>query len=229
VVCSGTPPTYQPTGIIPTGTLYSWSSPQVTPAGTLTGSGLNAQNNQLLFAPTLTNSNTNPAIANFSILPTSAGCVGKAFPVVVSVNPSANVSINIGAQTLVTCSGAPFVASPMNVPPNTVYTWKSPSMSSGVSTTGFSQNTNLGGDSSITGVLNYSGVDSGGTAVYTVVPKSGNCAGAPFNLTVTVRPLPIVSTTSQSVCSDNPFTTLPASNLVNIATYYTWDLHRCHR
>ena len=224
VVCSGTPPTYQPSGIIPTGTLYSWSSPQVTPSGTLTGSGLNAQNNQLFFAPTLTNSNTNPASANFTILPSSGGCVGKAFPVVVNVNPSANVSINIGSQTLVTCSGSPFVASPLNVPPNTVYTWRSPSMGLGVSTTGFSQNTNLAGDSSITGILNYSGVDSGGTAVYTVVPKSGNCAGAPFNLVVTVRPLPIVSTTSQSVCSDNSFTTVPASNLVNIATYYTWDL-----
>ncbi len=224
VVCSGTPPTYQPSGIIPTGTLYSWTSPQVTPAGTLTGSGLNALNNQLYFAPTLNNSNTNPASANFTVVPTSAGCVGKAFPIVVSVNPSANVSVSVASQTLVTCSGSPFTASPLNVPPNTVYTWRSPSMGSGVSTTGFSQNTNLAGDPNITGILNYSGVDSGGTAVYTVVPKSGNCAGAPFNLTVKVRPLPIVATASESVCSDNPFTTIPTSNLVNIATYYTWDL-----
>ncbi len=224
VVCSGTPPTYQPAGSIPTGTLYSWSSPQVSPSGTLTGSGLNALNNQLVFAPTLNNSNTNPAAANFTVLPTSAGCVGKAFPIVVTVNPSANLSINNASQTLVTCSGSPFVASPLNVPPNTLYTWKTPSMATGVSTTGFSQNTNLGGDSTITGLLNYSGVDSGGIATYTVVPKSGNCTGAPFKLIVTVRPLPIISTTSQSVCSDNAFTSIPAVNLVNIATYYTWDL-----
>jgi gliding motility-associated-like protein len=224
VVCSGTPPTYQPSGSIPSGTLYSWIAPQVTPANTLTGSGINAQNNQLFFAPTLTNSNTNPAAANFTVIPSSAGCLGKAFQIVVTVNPSANLSINNASQSLVTCSGSPFVASPVNVPPNTLYSWKTPSMGSGLSTSGFSQNTNLGGDSTITGLLNYNGVDSGGIATYTVVPKSGNCTGAPFKLIVTVRPLPVVATASQSVCSDNAFTTIPTSNLVNIATYYTWDL-----
>jgi gliding motility-associated-like protein len=224
VVCSGTPPTYQPFGSIPTGTVYSWTAPQVTPAGTLTGSGLSAQNNQLVFAPTLTNSNTNPSSANFNITPSTAGCVGSPFRVVVNVNPSANVSVNISSQTLVTCSGSSFVFSPPNVPPNTVFSWRSPSMGSGVSTTGFSQNTNVAGDPNITGILNYNGVDSGGTAVYSVVPKSGSCAGAPFDLMVKVRPLPIVATASQSVCSNNPFTTIPTSNLVNIATYYTWDL-----
>ena len=225
VVCSGTAPTFYPPANTPVGVNYSWSAPQVTPSNSLSGTGTSSQVNQLSFAPILINQNTSTSVANFSVIATTQqGCIGTAFPIVVSVNPAANVSVNISAQTLVTCSGSTFISSPSNVPQNTLYTWKTPSMSAGVSIIGSGQNTNQQGDSSITGNLNYTGVDSGGTATYTIIPKSGICTGSSFNLIVTVRPLPNVSTVSQTVCSESSFSTSPTSNLTNISTYYTWDL-----
>ena len=221
VVCSGTPPTFTTLTNIPTGVTYSWTAPQITPANSLSGSGINAQNNQVTFAPVLNNLKTTSSIANFLVIPrTPQNCIGNPFPIVVSVNPVASIS----TQRVVTCSGSSFISSPINVPQNTSYTWKAPSNSTGIFVINGNQNINAAGDSTITGNITYNGVDSGGISTYTITPKSGNCVGNPFNLLVTVRPLPSVSTASQIACSEAPFSSSPTSNLTNISTLYTWDL-----
>lgn len=221
VVCSGTPPTFTTLTNIPTGVTYSWTAPQITPANSLSGSGINAQNNQVTFAPVLNNLKTTSSIANFLVIPrTPQNCIGNPFPIVVSVNPVASIS----TQRVVTCSGSSFISSPINVPQNTSYTWKAPSNSTGIFVVNGNQNINAAGDSTITGNITYNGVDSGGISTYTITPKSGNCVGNPFNLLVTVRPLPSVSTASQIACSEAPFSSSPTSNLTNISTLYTWDL-----
>jgi gliding motility-associated-like protein len=221
VVCSGTPPTFATLPNLPTGVTFSWTAPHVTPANSLSGTGINAQTNQATFAPVLTNLKTTSSIANFTVIPnTPQNCPGKPFPIVVSVNPVATISM----QKVVTCSGSTFSASPINVPQNTSYTWKAPSNSTGIYVVSGNQNFNVLGDSTITGNITYNGVDSGGISTYTITPKSGNCVGNPFNLLVTVRPLPNVSTASQIACSEAPFSSSPTSNLTNISTLYTWDL-----
>ncbi len=221
VVCSGTPPTFTTLTNIPTGVTYSWTAPQVTPANSLSGSGINAQNNQVTFAPVLNNLKTTSSIANFLVIPrTPQNCIGNPFPIVVSVNPVASIS----SQRVITCSGSSFISSPINVPQNTSYTWKAPSNTTGIFVVNGNQNINAAGDSTITGNITYNGVDSGGISTYTITPKSGNCVGNPFNLLVTVRPLPSVSTASQIACSEAPFSSSPTSNLTNISTLYTWDL-----
>ena len=220
--CSGTPPTFPASANIQPGLNFTWAAPQISPANSVTGTGISAQiTSTTLFAPTLNNQTTTTSYANFLITPNNGGtCIGKPFPVVVSISPTANV----GTQTSIICSEASFKSSPINVPQNTLYTWNSPSLSTGVSVIGSGQNLSINGDSSITGSLSYNGIDSGGTATYTVVPKNGNCIGKPFNVIVTVRPLPSVSTASQVACSGVLFSSTPTSNLTNIATSYTWDL-----
>lgn len=220
-VCSGTPPTFTNFSNIPAGVTFSWTTPQITPANSLSGSGINAQSNQTTFAPVLNNLKTTSSVANYTIIPrTPQNCIGTPFPIVISVNPVATIA----TQNVVTCSGSSFTSSPINVPQNTSYTWKAPSVSTGVTVVSGNQNFYASGDSTILGNLTYSGVDSGGISTYTIIPKSGNCVGNPFNLIVTVRPLPSVSTASQIACSESTFSTSPTSNLTNISTLYTWDL-----
>lgn len=220
-VCSGTPPTFATLPNLPSGVTFSWTAPQITPANSLSGTGINAQSNQATFAPVLNNLKTTSSIANYTVIPnTPQNCPGKPFPIVVSVNPVATIT----TQKVVACSGSTFSASPINVPQNTSYTWKAPSNSMGIYVISGNQNFNINGDSTITGNLSYNGVDSGGISTYTIIPKSGNCVGNPFNLLVTVRPLPSVSTASQIACSEAAFSSSPTSNLTNISTLYTWDL-----
>ena len=221
VVCSGTPPSFSSLPNLPAGVTFSWTAPQVTPSNSLSGTGITAQTNQATFAPLLNNLKTTSSIANFTIIPnTPQNCPGKPFTIITSVNPVANIS----TQKIVACSGSNFISSPINVPLNTTYTWNTPSNTTGVFVVNGNQNNYVLGDSTISGNMTYSGVDSGGIATYTITPKSGNCIGSPFNLLVTVRPLPSVSTASKIACSESPFSSSPTSNLTNISTLYTWSL-----
>ena len=142
VVCSGTPPTFATLPNLPTGVTFSWTAPQITPANSLSGTGINAQNNQVTFAPVLNNLRTTSSMANYTVVPnTPQNCPGKPFPIVINVNPIANIS----TQRVVTCSGSNFISSPINVPQNTSYTWKAPSNTTGIFVVNGNQNFNVSG------------------------------------------------------------------------------------
>jgi gliding motility-associated-like protein len=219
-VCSGTAPTLFPTSPLPAVVTYSWTTPQL-PAGSLSGTGTNAQNNQPLFNPLLTNLRTTTSFANYTVTPnTPQNCPGTPYKLVIKVSPTAN----LGTQTLVACSNDNFISTPNPVPQGTTYTWSSPTLATGLILNSGDRNINVVGDTAITGNLSYSGVNAGGNATFTVVPKSGNCTGNPFTLIVTSRPLPVVSTASRIACSGAQFSTSPTSNLTGITTSYTWGL-----
>lgn len=222
LVCSGSAPTFAPTNPLPTNVRFSWTTPALVPAGSLSGAGISALSNQITFAPILNNLRTTTSFADYTVVPsTTLNCSGTPVKIVVKVNPVANVA----TQSIVSCSGSNFIATPNPVPLGTTYTWSSPTLSTGVFVASGGQNTSPVGDTAIAGNLSYSGVDAGGTARFTVIPKSGNCIGNPFTLITTVRPLPVVSTASQIVCSGAQFSTSPTSNLLaSIPTSYTWDL-----
>ncbi len=64
------------------------------------------------------------------------------------------------------------------------------------------------------------------TATYTVTPKSGSCTGATFTVTVTVNPMPAVTSMSTTICSGGTFTLTPVdvtNGLVPANTTYTWS------
>jgi hypothetical protein len=222
LVCSGSAPTFAPTTPLPANVRFSWNTPVLVPAGSLSGAGISALSNQTTFAPILNNLRTTTSYADFTVLPTTTlNCPGNPVKIVVKVNPVANIA----TQNIVSCSGSNFISTPNPVPLGTTYTWSAPTLSTGVFVASGGQNLSPIGDTAIAGNLTYSGVDAGGTARFTVIPKSGICIGNPFTLVATVRPLPVVSTASQIVCSGAQFSTSPTSNLLaSIPTSYTWDL-----
>ena len=222
VSCSGVLFTVSPTnglnGIVPDGTLYSWSAPIVT--GGLTGMSTGTN------APAITGNLNNPLntaqTATYTVTPLSGNCTGASFTVTVTVN----VTPAISAMTTVTCSGVAFTVSPTNgangiVPAVIVYNWNAPVVTGGM--TGGSAATNA---SVISGTLTNP-LNSVQTAVYTVTPVSANCTGAAFTVTVTVNPTAVINAITATTYSGVPFTVIPAdivNGIVSPGTTYSWSL-----
>lgn len=97
-----------------------------------------------------------------------------------TLDVTVNQTPAISNKTETISSGSTFNVTPAEAPVGTTYTWPAPVYTGGV-TGGVAQST---GVSSISGTLT---IPSGsGTAVYTVTPMNGTCAGSTFTVTVTV-------------------------------------------
>ncbi len=96
LICSGNtfqfvPDTTNTGDIVPLNTVYTWTTPVVSPAGSITGA-----TEQLTPIATvsqfLENATINPATVTYTVTPVSGNCNGLDFDVVVTVNPSISVS-----------------------------------------------------------------------------------------------------------------------------------------
>lgn len=182
VICSANPLNFIPAdggnNNIPTGTLFTWSSP--------TGSGFTGGSAQSTPQPslnqTLQSTSNVPVVATYTLTPEYNGCVGVPFDVTVTVNPTAVVP----NTALTVCSGEAFSWDPATVatilPANTTFSWNTPA-GSVTGGTGDSNQTMIQGTLTNTGTISE-------VATYTITPLSpdGNCAGDSFELTVTVNP-----------------------------------------
>ena len=208
-ICSNNAFTITPSGV-PTGTTYTWSAPVISPVGSITGG--NAQlAGQTSISQVLTNTTNDLATATYTVIPSKAGCNGDPFTITVTVNPI----ITISNQSLTVCSGNGFSYVPTGAMTGTTYTWAAPTG------TGFS-----GGSGTLLAqpAINQTLTNNTNavvTAVYTLVPRIGNCLGNPFTLTVTLNPKPIVSNQIATICSGSSFNINPAS--VPAGTTYTWS------
>ena len=213
-------------GIVPNNTTYTWPIPISNPAGAVTGGATQtvAANN---ISQRLTNTTNTAATLTYSVTPKSGAagnCTGSPFNVVVSVNAKPV----IGNQTREICSGSAFNVALSNggstiIPANTTYTWF-------VST----NNNNISGQSDVN--VDQSSISQTLTnntnvaqqITYTITPKSGatgNCVGATFLLTVTVNPKPVITTQTQTICSNATFNITPVNGgnlIVPSNTTYTW-------
>ncbi len=121
------------------------------------------------------------------------------------------------------CSGGSFDATPIDgtngtAPAGTTYSWAAPAGS------GFSGGAAGTNQATITGTLSTTG-NTQATATYTVTPKLGTCTGAPFKVTVTVNPVPVISNIPKTICSGAVFTATPVNatnGTVPANTTYTW-------
>lgn len=150
------------------GYTYNWSfSPTGTPS---VGSGASA-------VITFPNSGT---MTLYSIVTDACGNVINGSRTV-TVTPGPVISANPNSPII--CSGQNTgIALSSNVT-NTTYTWTV--VQTGV--TGASNGNQTGNNVSINQTLTTTG-NSSGTAVYTITPTSGGCAGTPIVITVTVNP-----------------------------------------
>ncbi|WP_179016868.1 PKD domain-containing protein [Winogradskyella forsetii] len=99
LICSGNtfefvPDTTNTGDIVPLNTLYTWTTPVVSPAGSITGA-----TEQLTPIATvsqfLENTTTSPATVTYTVTPISGNCPGLDFEVVVTVNPSISVMSSV--------------------------------------------------------------------------------------------------------------------------------------
>jgi hypothetical protein len=213
-------------GIVPNNTTYTWSNPISNPVGAITGwsAQTTASNN---ISQSLTNTTNTAATLTYSVIPRSGAagnCIGSPFNIVVSVNAKPV----IGNQTRSICSGSAFNVALTNggstiIPSGTTYTWF-------VST----NNNNITGQSDVNiGQSSISQTLTNNTNVaqqitYTVTPTSGatgQCIGATFLVTVTVNPKPVITTQTQTICSNATFNITPTNGgnlIVPANTTYTW-------
>ncbi|WP_395054952.1 PKD domain-containing protein [Flavobacterium sp.] len=96
----------------------------------------------------------------------------------------------IVSQNLTICSNSTFTITPTNsssdiVPASTTYTWSTPTINPIESITG-SSSQNIPQNSISQTLINTT--TSPATATYTITPKSGNCIGTDFTVTITINP-----------------------------------------
>jgi hypothetical protein len=203
--------------IVPVGTTYDWAAPSA-----ITGiSNLSSGTAETTIGGTLSNSTSAPIDVVYSVTPTSGSCVGSAFNVAVTVNPTPVVS----DQTVTSCSGSTFTVAPVDgnnsdvVPSNTTYSWSAPAAVTGI--TGLASGTN---EANFSGNLTNT-TNAAIDVTYTLTPTSGTCQGATFDVVVTVDPVPSVVAQTASVCTGVAFSVAPANgsgNIVPVGTTYDW-------
>ena len=219
-ICSGSAFTATTGGsdVVPAGTQYTWT---VAANANVTGAS-NQTTATATISQTLTNTTNTVQTVVYTVTPISGTCSGATFTVTVTVNPTPTVT----AQTATICSGNAFSVAPSNgsgniVPTGTTYSWSAPAAITGISglAPGTAQTT-IGGT-----LTNATAAPINVT--YVVTPTSGACAGATFNVVVTVNPLPAISNMTATVCSGTAFTAAPVNvtnGVVPTGTTYTWTV-----
>ncbi|NBX79068.1 MAG: hypothetical protein EBQ94_01615, partial [Flavobacteriales bacterium] len=216
--CNGTAfnviPANGTNGIVPTGTTYVWSAPTTTATG-----GSAQAIGQVAISQTLTHTSASAVTASYTVTPTSGTCAGNPFTLVVTVSPRPVVS----NESTTICSGGTFAVTPASggsnvIPAGTTYSWAAPSVTGITGTVAGTNAPVIGG--SLTNTTN-----APINVTYTVTPTVGGCAGATFNVTVTVEPRPAVSSMTVAVCTDNTFNITPVNTtngIVPAGTTYSW-------
>ncbi|SKA13409.1 PKD-like domain-containing protein [Sediminibacterium ginsengisoli] len=206
-VCSGTTFNYTATTLT-TGTSITWARNLVAGITNGASTGGNAIS-ELLVSSELT-AVTVPY--NFTL--SANGCTNNEI-VSLIVNPLPSV----GALTTAACTNTSFSITPANVPTNTVYTWGLPTSNPVSVVTGGTTGTDVAG--TISGTLQNATLTDA-TATYSIIPKSGTCAGNPFSLAVTVKPVAVVTSPVplSAVCSGDVISYTPAG--VPAGTRYSW-------
>jgi len=90
------------TDIVPAGTTYTWATPSIVPANSITGASAQSVA-QTSISQFLTNETKAIGIVTYTVTPRSGNCVGADFKVVVTVNPPIRPNVTV---TDITCFAA---------------------------------------------------------------------------------------------------------------------------
>jgi gliding motility-associated-like protein len=208
-VCSGQPFSYTHQSSV-AATSFNWTRAFMNGLANGPGAGIG---NVYEF---LINMTKDPINVPYEYSLNAEGCTNQQ-----TVHATINPTPAMFSQSLVACSSAEAILSLSNiptVPAATKFTWALPTISP----------TNAIGSGQTTGTNQdfrqrlVNQTINAATAVYTVTPILGTCAGSAFTLSVTVSPEPFVSNQLLApVCSGSAFT-LSATN-VPAGTTYTWS------
>ena len=207
-ICSGTALNIALTSN--TSSTYSW----IAGANANVGGESTTSQSTSTINNTLSNTTSAAETVVYTVTPTSnpAGCVGTPQTVTVTVNPLPTMT---SANTATVCSGVA-VSIPLTSNIASNYSWIA---GDNTSTTGESLT------SQTTTTINNTITNSSASVqsvVYTITPTStsGTCPGTAQTITVTVNPLPVMtSTTSASICSGSALNIALTSN---VSSSYSW-------
>ena len=199
------------------GATFDWTAVQPGGISGVVTSG----NNNTIPAQTLINSTNANIVVTYNATATVASgatCAGAVFPYTITVKPTPVIAANMTATN---CSGLPFNVSPTNgagnsIPTGITYSWGSPVVNGGL--TGGNAGTNA---ATITGTLTNP-TNTVQKATYTVTPSFNGCAGAPFDVVVSVNPKPDVNATPNVVlCAGEASNSIDFTGNVS-GTTYNW-------
>ena len=208
-ICSGNSFTLSPSTVA--GTTYTWGTPVVSPAGTVTG--VNSQPTPVTsISGTLGISSGTSSTVTYSVTPTVGGCAGAAFNVVVTtVNSSVTLSSSSVAPAI--CSNTLFSYTPTSTSAITSFTWVRPAVA-GISNAAAS---GTGNPSEILENITTSPVTV--TYVYTLTNVSGCISNQ--TVTVDVNPKPVLSSllNPPATCSGAVFSYTAAASAFTGLTF----------
>ena len=218
-ICSNTAFDASPNGLpINAITTYTWNNPVISPANALSG-GSKQDSSVTNISQNLINNTNAVATASYNVTPSTGGCQGSPFKVVITVTPRAalpDISTTI-------CSGGTFISVPNNSPIGTKYSWLAPTITTGI----------LGGQANALYVdtisqtlINSNSNISVGLAKYEVTPITDGCNGTNFFVNVNVNSSNAILSSSlnpTSVCSNASFIYTPTSSLTGTSFLWTRD------
>ncbi|MBI5219320.1 MAG: hypothetical protein HY958_10360, partial [Bacteroidia bacterium] len=200
-ICSGITTNIALTSNV-SGTTFAWTVVQgagITGASASSGSTI---------AQAIFNSGTTAGTATYTVTPTASSCSGSSTNVVITVNPLPAATATPASQTI--CSGsATNIALTSNVS-GTTFSW---TVAQDAGITGGSASSGA----TIAQTLSNS-TTAAATATYTVTPTASSCNGSTTNVTITVNPVPAISSTTPGSRCGTGTVTLGAT--ANIGTCY---------
>jgi gliding motility-associated-like protein len=218
-ICSNTSFDASPNGLpINAITTYTWNNPVISPANALSG-GSKQDSSVTNISQNLINNTNAVATASYNVTPSTGGCQGSPFKVVITVTPRAALP---DINTTI-CSGGTFISVPNNSPIGTKYSWLAPTITTGI----------LGGlanalyvDTISQTLINSNSNISIGLAKYEVTPITDGCNGTNFFVNVNVNSSNAILSSSlnpTSVCSNASFIYTPTSSITGTSFLWTRD------
>ncbi|NTW32975.1 MAG: hypothetical protein HGB12_10165 [Bacteroidetes bacterium] len=209
-ICSGTSPNITLTSSVSSN--FTWTIGTVTGSISGASSSSGAAINQTLTNP----SNSTAGSVQYIVTPTSTtgSCVGAAFTITVTVNPTPTVTNTPLTQSI--CSGgSTTLVSLTSGVSGATFAWTT-TASGGIS--GF---TSSGTNTIPVQTISNSG-STAGTVTYAITPTANNCSGAASNYEITINPLPTVSNSATaSMCSGTgPNISLTSS----VSSNFAWTI-----
>jgi gliding motility-associated-like protein len=210
-LCSGTTASVLCTSNVGNTTL-TWIQSSINVSGASNGNGTSV-NGVYTLSQALQSTTNAAGSVSYTITPSALGCVGNSEQALVTVNPIPVASVNPGAQSI--CSGTSTSLILSGNMPGITYGWT------------VSANNNIigafsGSNDTIAQLLTNSSTGNQ-VITYSITPSLNGCVGAAVNVTITVKPTPILTTNvaNNTICSGTSTNIALSSNVLNTTYAYT--------
>ncbi len=190
------------------GATFNWTIAGVT--GSVSGASASSG---AVIAQILVNPGTSAGQVTYRVTPTASSCSGLPVDIIVTVNPTPNVT-SAGLTTICSATATNILLS-SNVSGAT-FSWTIGTVSGSIS-----------GQSATSGPTIAQALTNAGTTpgsvTYIVTPIANSCPGNPVNIVVTVNPTPDVTTASPAAICSGTATNIALTGSVT-GTTYSWTI-----